>query len=46
MIDTPDLNRQEYRRRSSHFVYIGLTYSFGNSGIRQNDYSLKYDNQL
>jgi outer membrane receptor protein involved in Fe transport len=46
LIDTPDLKRQEYRRRSSHFVYIGFTYNFGNSGKKQNENSLKYDNQL
>jgi outer membrane receptor protein involved in Fe transport len=46
LIDTPELKRQEYRRRSSHFVYIGFTYNFGNSGKKQNENSLKYDNQL
>jgi len=45
-IDTPELQRYEDRKRSARIVYFGFTYSFGNSGKKQKEGTLKYDNQL
>jgi outer membrane receptor protein involved in Fe transport len=46
IIDTPDLQRQENRKRTARIIYCGFTYSFGNSGKKQKEGNLKYDNQL
>jgi outer membrane receptor protein involved in Fe transport len=46
IIDTPDLQRFENRKRSDRIIYCGFTYSFGNSGQKQKENTLKYDNQL
>lgn len=45
-IDTPELQRFENRKRSARIFYCGFTYSFGNSGKKQKENTLKYDNQL
>ena len=45
-IDTPELQRHENRKRSDCIVYFGFTYNFGNSGKKQKENALKYDNQL
>ncbi len=45
-IDTPDLQRQENRKRTARIIYCGFTYNFGNSGKKQNGDALKYDNKM
>ena len=46
IIDTPDLQRQENRKRTARIIYCGFTYNFGNSGKKQNGDALKYDNKM
>jgi hypothetical protein len=46
IIDTPDLQRQENRKRTARIFYCGFTYNFGSSGKKQNGETLKYDNKL
>ena len=46
VLDTPGIYRDETRRRSSRIIYLGFTYSFGNSAKKQKDNGIKYDNQL
>jgi outer membrane receptor protein involved in Fe transport len=46
IIDTPELQRTEIRRRSSQTIYLGFTYSFGSTPKKTKDNSIKYDNQL
>ena len=45
-LDTPDIYRYEIRKRSARIVYVGFMYSFGNSGKKQKENAIKYDNQL
>jgi outer membrane receptor protein involved in Fe transport len=45
-IDTPDLQRQENRKRTARIIYCGFTYNFGGSGKKQNGDALKYDNKM
>ncbi|MEI6679285.1 MAG: hypothetical protein WCL21_11800 [Mariniphaga sp.] len=46
IIDTPDLRRQENRKRTARIIYFGFTYNFGGSGKKQNGDALKYDNKM
>ncbi len=46
VIDTPDLQRQEDRKRTARIIYCGFTYNFGSSGKKQNGDALKYDNKM
>ncbi len=46
IIDTPEIQRYENRKRSARIIYCGFTYNFGNSGKKQKESGLKYDNQL
>jgi len=46
IIDTPDLQRQENRKRTARIIYCGFTYNFGSSGKKQNGETLKYDNKM
>jgi hypothetical protein len=46
VIDTPELQRYENRKRSARIIYLGFSYSFDKSGKKQKDNTLKYDNQL
>jgi len=46
IIDTPDIQRQENRKRTARIIYCGFTYNFGNSGKKQNGENPKYDNSL
>lgn len=45
-VNTPDLTRDENRRRSSRFIYVGFSWNFGKNGKKQNGNGLKYDNQI
>ncbi|MEI8086616.1 MAG: outer membrane beta-barrel protein, partial [Paludibacter sp.] len=46
VVDTPELNRTELRRRSSQTIYLGFSYSFGSTNKKQKESAIKYDNQL
>ncbi|MDR3706147.1 MAG: TonB-dependent receptor [Paludibacteraceae bacterium] len=46
LIDTPELYRKESRKRLDQALYIGLSYSFGNSSKKQKENGIKYDNQF
>ena len=46
MIDTPEIQRQENRKRTARIIYCGFTYNFGKSGKKQNGDNPKYDNSL
>jgi outer membrane receptor protein involved in Fe transport len=46
IIDTPDLQRHEYRKRSARVVYFGFTYSFGSNGKKEKENSLQFDNKM
>ncbi|MDP4291997.1 MAG: outer membrane beta-barrel family protein [Bacteroidota bacterium] len=44
ILDTPDLYRDEMRKRTARVVYLGFAYTFGNNKQKEN--SIKYDNQM
>jgi len=46
ILDTPEIYRNEIRKRSARMIYFGFMYSFGNSAKKQKDNTIKYDNQL
>jgi outer membrane receptor protein involved in Fe transport len=46
IIDTPELQRQENRKRTARIIYCGISYNFGSSGKKQNGDALKYDNKM
>jgi outer membrane receptor protein involved in Fe transport len=46
IIDTPELHRHLNQKRSARIIYFGFTYNFGNSGKKQKEQTIKYDNQL
>ena len=46
ILDTPEIYRNEIRKRSARMIYFGFMYSFGNSAKKQKDNAIKYDNQL
>jgi hypothetical protein len=46
ILDTPEIYRHEIRRRTARMIYVGFTYSFGNSTKKQKDSAIKFDNQL
>ena len=43
---TPNLYRTEMRKRSAQTIYLGFTYSFGNTSKKSKENAIKYDNQL
>jgi outer membrane receptor protein involved in Fe transport len=46
IIDTPDLQRREYRKRSARVIYLGFMYSFGSNGKKEKESSLQFDNKM
>ncbi|HEY4789480.1 MAG TPA: outer membrane beta-barrel family protein, partial [Bacteroidales bacterium] len=46
LIDTPELQRREYRKRSARIIYLGFSYNFGNQKKKDKNNTLRYDNQL
>jgi outer membrane receptor protein involved in Fe transport len=46
LIDTPELQRHEYKKRSARIIYLGFTYSFGSNGKKEKENNLQYDNKL
>jgi outer membrane receptor protein involved in Fe transport len=46
IIDTPDFYRKDIRKRSSRIIYLGFSYSFGNSSKKQKENPIKFDNQM
>ena len=46
IIDTPELQRQEYRKRSARVIYLSFTLSFGSNGKKEKENNLQYDNKL
>lgn len=45
VVETSELYEKIMRKRSARIIYVGFTYSFGNSAKREKDNSLKFDNQ-
>lgn len=45
IVDIPELYERINRKRSARIVYIGFTYSFGNSKKKEKDNLIKFDNQ-
>jgi hypothetical protein len=46
MIDTPELQRREYKKRSARIIYLGFIYNFGSNGKKEKESGLQYDNKL
>jgi len=46
IINTPELQRQEYRKRSARIIYVSFTYSFGSNGKKEKENDLQYDNKM
>ncbi len=46
VLDTPLLQEEVMRRRSSRIVYLGMIYNFGKPAKKQKDDPLKFDNSL
>jgi outer membrane receptor protein involved in Fe transport len=46
IVETPELYEKIIRKRSARLIYIGFTYSFGNSKKREKESAIKFDNQI
>jgi len=45
-LETPDLKQNSYNRRDAQVFYLGLSYRFGNSGKKQQEEKLQFDDNL